>query len=108
LPHGSRPTVTAEVLTLALAHFAQAIGAGKSKQVPLALDDLEVAQVQRCAVLQNQPDVIRSSFYDFPLFSTLSLPRFGKAASSGEQVVEGVWLDAGLESPMQPERKRQD
>jgi hypothetical protein len=48
------------VLTLALAHFAQAIGAGKSKQVLLVLDDLEVAQVQRCAVLQNQPDVIRS------------------------------------------------
>jgi hypothetical protein len=105
------PTVTAEVFTLALAHFAQAVGAGPSKRVLLVLDqagwhtspqlvvpagihllflppyspelqpcerlwplsnegvanqsfqtldDLQEAQAQRCVVLQNQPEVIRS------------------------------------------------
>ena len=105
------PSVTAEVFTIALAHFAQALGVGKSKRVVLVLDragwhtskelvmpegihllflppyapelqpcerlwplcnegvanrqfqtldDLETAQVQRCAFLQNQPDAIRS------------------------------------------------
>jgi hypothetical protein len=32
------PTVTAEVFTIALAHFAQALGVGKNKRVPLVLD----------------------------------------------------------------------
>jgi transposase len=105
------PTVTAEVFTIALSHFAQAVGAGPTKRILLVLDragwhtsqelvvpegihllflppyspelqpcerlwpltnegvanvsfrtldDLEVAQVQRCVLLQNQPEVIRS------------------------------------------------
>ena len=105
------PSVTAEIFSIALSHFAQAVGAGPSKRVllildqagwhsskalvvpegihllflppyspelqpcerlwPLSnegvangsfrtLDDLEAAQVQRCVVLQNQLEVIRS------------------------------------------------
>jgi transposase len=105
------PTVTAAVFTIALAHFAQAVGVGPTKRVLLVLDragwhtskelvvpegihllflpsyspelqpcerlwpltnegvanqafhtldDLEAAQVQRCVVLQNQPEAIRS------------------------------------------------
>ena len=105
------PSVTAEIFSIALSHFAQAVGAGPSKRVLLVLDqagwhsskelvvpegihllflppyspelqpcerlwllsnegvangafrtldDLEAAQVQRCVVLQNQPEVIRS------------------------------------------------
>jgi len=105
------PTVTVEVFTIALAHFAGAVGAGKNKRILLVLDragwhssphlvipegihllflppyspelqpcerlwplsnegvanrpfqtldDLETAQVQRCAVLQKQPEAIRS------------------------------------------------
>ena len=105
------PTVTAAVFTIALAHFARAVGAGPSKRVLLVLDqagwhtspqvvvpagiqllflppyspelqpcerlwpltnegvanrsfptldDLETAQVERCAVLQKQPERIRS------------------------------------------------
>ncbi len=105
------PTVTTEVFTIALAHFARAVGAGKSKRVLLVLDragwhsspqlvipegihllflppyspelqpcerlwplcnesvanrpfqtldDLETDQVQRCVVLQNQPEAIHS------------------------------------------------
>jgi transposase len=103
--------VTAEVFTIALSHFAQAVGVGPTKRILLvldragwhtsqvlvmpegihllflppyspelqpcerlwpltnegvanrsfrSLDDLEVAQVQRCVVLQNQPEAIRS------------------------------------------------
>jgi len=106
------PTVNAQVFTLALAHFAQAVGAGPKKRVLLVLDragwhtsqelevpegihllflppyfpelqpcerlwpltnegvanrsfrtldELETVQVERCALLQNQPDVIRSA-----------------------------------------------
>ncbi len=106
------PTVTAQVFSIALAHFARAVGAGPSKQVLLVLDragwhsspqlvlpqgiqllflppyspelqpcerlwpltneglanrsfrtldELETAQAERCAVLQNQPDVIGSA-----------------------------------------------
>lgn len=106
------PTVNAQVFTVALAHFAQAVGAGPKKRVLLVLDragwhtsqelqvpegihllflppyspelqpcehlwpltnegvanrsfrtldELETAQVERCALLQNQPDVIRSA-----------------------------------------------
>jgi transposase len=105
------PTVSTEVFTIALRHFAQAVGAGKSKRILLVLDragwhtssdlevpegidllflppyspelqpcerlwpltndgvanrffqtldDLETAQAQRCVMLQNQPQVIRS------------------------------------------------
>jgi DDE superfamily endonuclease len=105
------PTVRADVFTIALAQFAQAVGAGPTKRILLVLDqagwhtskelvvpegihllflppyspelqpcerlwplsnegvanrsfrtldDLEAAQVQRCVVLQNQPEVIRS------------------------------------------------
>jgi hypothetical protein len=105
------PTVRAAVFTLALAQFAQAVGAGPTKRILLVLDqagwhtsqelvgpegihllflppsspelqpgerlwpltnegvanqsfrtldDLEAAQIQRCVVLQNQPEVIRS------------------------------------------------
>jgi transposase len=106
------PTVTAEVFTIALAHFAQSLRVGKSKRVLLVLDragwhtskelvvpegihllflppyspelqqmsnacgrsvmkalpivgskrsmSLQTAQVQRCALLQNQPEAIRS------------------------------------------------
>jgi transposase len=105
------PTVTAEVFTIALSHFAQAVGAGPTKRILLVLDragwhtskelvvpegihllflppyspelqpcerlwsltnegvangsfrtldDLEAAQVQRCVLLQDQPQVIRS------------------------------------------------
>ena len=105
------PTVNAEVFTLALAHFAHAVGADPTKRVLLVLDqagwhtskelvvpegihllflppyspelqpcerlwpltnegvanrsfrtldDLESAQVERCVVLQNQPERIRS------------------------------------------------
>ncbi len=105
------PTVTAEVFTIALAHFAQAVGAGPTKRVLLVLDqagwhtskelvvpegihllflppyspelqpcerlwpltnesvanrsfrtldDLEIAQVERCVALQNQAERIRS------------------------------------------------
>jgi hypothetical protein len=105
------PTVTTEVFTIALAQFAQAIGAGPTKRVLLVLDqagwhtskelllpegihllflppyspelqpcerlwpltnecvanvsfrtldDLEIALANRCLVLQDQPEVIRS------------------------------------------------
>ena len=105
------PSVTAEIFSIALSLFAQAVGAGPSKRVLLvldqagwhssqelvvpegihllslppyspelqpcerlwplsnegvaneafqSLDELEEAQVQRCIVLQNQPEVIRS------------------------------------------------
>jgi hypothetical protein len=106
------PSVTAEIFSIALSLFAQAVGAGLSKRVLLvldqagwhssqelvvpegihllslppyspelqrmssacgrsraegvaneafrSLDELEEAQVQRCIVLQNQPEVIRS------------------------------------------------
>ncbi len=105
------PTVTTEVFTIALAHFAQAVGAGPARRILLVLDragwhtsphlvvpegihllflppyspelqpcerlwpltnegvantsfrtldDLEAAQIQRCVVLQDQPEVIRS------------------------------------------------
>jgi hypothetical protein len=106
------PTVRADVFTIALAQFAQAVSAGPAKRIllvrglcrladqqrtrgarrhppallatlfartatdverlwPLSnegvanqsfrtLDDLEAAQTQRCVVLQNQPEVIRS------------------------------------------------
>ncbi len=105
------PTVRADVFTIALAQFAQAVGAGPTKRILLVLDqagwhtskelvvpegihllflppyspelqpcerlwplsnegvanqsfrtldDLEAAQIQRCVVLQNQPEVIRS------------------------------------------------
>jgi transposase len=104
-------TVSAEVFTIALAHFAQAVGASESKRILLVLDragwhssqeivvprgmhllflppyspqlqpcerlwpltnegvanrvfptldDLQAAQAQRCVVLQNQPELIRS------------------------------------------------
>lgn len=106
------PTVNTQVFTLALEHFARAVGAGPKKRVLLVLDragwhsshelqvpegihllflppyspelqpcehlwplttegvanrpfrtldELETAQVERCALLQNQPDVIRSA-----------------------------------------------
>lgn len=105
------PTVSLEVFALALAHFAQMVGAGPNKRVLLVLDragwqksrqltlpeglhliflppyspelqpcerlwpltnesianrhfrdldELEEAQAQRCLVLQNQPEAIRS------------------------------------------------
>ena len=105
------PGVTAEIFSIALSHFAQAVGAGPSKRVLLVLDqagwhsskelvvpegihllflppyspelqpcerlwplsnegvangsfrtldDLEAAQIQRCVVLQNQLEIIRS------------------------------------------------
>lgn len=105
------PTVNAEVFTIALAHFARAVGASSTKRVLLlldqagwhtspqvvvpegiqllflppyspelqpcerlwsltnegvanrsfrTLDDLDTAQVERCVVLQNQPESIRS------------------------------------------------
>jgi hypothetical protein len=106
------PTVRVDVFTLALAHFAQAVGAGPAKRIllvrglcrladqqrarrprrhppallavpctriaadverlwPLSnegvanqsfrtLDELEAAQIQRCVVLQNHPEVIRA------------------------------------------------
>ncbi len=106
-----RPPVRADVFTLALAQFAQAVGAGPTKRILLVLDqagwhtskelvvpegihllflppyspelqpcerlwplsnegvanqsfrtldELEAAQIQRCVVLQNQPEIIRS------------------------------------------------
>jgi hypothetical protein len=36
---------------------------GVANQSFLTLDDLEAAQIQRCVVLQNQPEVIRSHTY---------------------------------------------
>jgi hypothetical protein len=40
---------------------------GVANQSFRTLDDLEAAQVQRCVVLQNQPDVIRSHTEPAPL-----------------------------------------
>jgi transposase len=105
------PTMRADVFTIALAQFAQAVGAGPDKHILLVLDqagwhtskelvvpegipllflpshspelqpcerlwplsnegvanqsfrtldELEAAQLQRCVVLQNRPEVIRS------------------------------------------------
>jgi hypothetical protein len=57
------PTVTAEVFTIALSHFAQAVGAGPSKRILLVQDPGRVAYQPATRGARGHPSALFASLF---------------------------------------------